>query len=67
MFLPDNKPAYIRYISIFLAELIGTALLLFLGCMGCIDGLNSELPSSLLRATNFGFVVMLLVNVSTSF
>lgn len=59
-----QKSSYIKLISIFLAELIGTALLLFLGCMGCIEGLTSELSSTLLRSINFGLVIMMMVNVS---
>ncbi|XP_017040696.1 aquaporin isoform X2 [Drosophila ficusphila] len=47
-------------ISIVMAEMIATAMLMFLGCMGCIENSafsNSNFQSSL----NFGFVVLICI------
>lgn len=49
--------------SIFLAEFIGTALLVFLGCMGCVSGLGSEPTPHLLTAIAFGLVVMMIIQI----
>lgn len=46
----------------FLAELIGTGLLVFLGCMGCVDGFHWK-PTHLSIALSFGLAVMLIVNI----
>ena len=47
-----------------LAELIGTGMLLFLGCMGCVQGLGSD---SLFKpfeiSLSFGFTVMIVVQI----
>lgn len=48
-------------VAIFLGELLGTALLLFLGCMGCIQWGN-EL-NSLQVVLSFGLVVMLIIQI----
>lgn len=47
---------------VFLAEFIGTALLLFLGCSGCVNWFGSP-PSLLLVALNFGLVVMIVIQI----
>lgn len=52
------KQETIDKISIFLAELLGTGLLVFLGCMGCIGG-QSHLNICLI----FGLAVMICVQV----
>ncbi|GAB0097141.1 aquaporin [Sergentomyia squamirostris] len=49
-------------ISWFLAELLGTGMLVFLGCSGCISGLG-VIPTHLMICINFGLAVMLIVNV----
>lgn len=46
-----------------LAELIGTAMLVFLGCMGCVGSLGVQ-PSLLQISFAFGLVVMLVIQVS---
>ncbi|XP_046806541.1 aquaporin-2-like [Lucilia cuprina] len=51
------KSSTFNTISCVLGEFIGTAMLLFLGCMGC-TGLNNSL---LQIALNFGFAVMLII------
>lgn len=48
-------------IPLFLAEFTGTAMLLFLGCAGCLHW--SGPPSLLQVALNFGLVVMLVVQI----
>lgn len=51
------KSSTFNTISCLLGEVFGTAMLLFLGCMGC-----SGLSNSLLQmALNFGFAVMLII------
>ncbi|XP_058053743.1 aquaporin-like isoform X1 [Anopheles bellator] len=50
------------FISVFLAELIGTGLLVMLGCMGCVSGLGHT-PSHFELCINFGLVVMIIVQV----
>lgn len=46
-----------------LAELIGTGILVFLGCMGCIAGLGVA-PVHLQITLTFGFAVMVVIQVS---
>uniref|UniRef100_A0A1I8P8W1 Aquaporin n=1 Tax=Stomoxys calcitrans TaxID=35570 RepID=A0A1I8P8W1_STOCA len=44
----------------FIAEFIGTAMLIFLGCMGCME--SDLFPSNnLTRSLNFGLVVMIVI------
>lgn len=47
-------------VAMFLAELIGTAMLIFLGCMGCLSW-NGQPPSSIQSSFTFGMVVMLII------
>ncbi|XP_013104046.1 aquaporin isoform X2 [Stomoxys calcitrans] len=54
------KPATLDKICCFLAELLGTGMLVFLGCMGCVsteDFHNNHLQMTL----NFGLVVMVVI------
>ncbi|KAG5864359.1 hypothetical protein JTB14_012902 [Gonioctena quinquepunctata] len=53
----DDDPPYL---VAFLAEMIGTAILLFLGCMGCI--FNYEM-GPLLSAFSFGLGVMMPIEI----
>ncbi|XP_037914412.1 aquaporin AQPAn.G-like isoform X1 [Hermetia illucens] len=49
-------------VSVFLAELIGTALLVFFGCMGCASSMG--VPSTHLNiCINFGLTVMFIVQI----
>lgn len=43
-----------------LAEMIGTAMLVFLGCMGCVAGLD-VIPQHLQITLNFGLAVMIVI------
>ncbi|XP_065087985.1 aquaporin-like [Ochlerotatus camptorhynchus] len=56
------KKSTLDNISILLAELLGTALLVLLGCMGCVGGLGHT-PSHFELCINFGLVVMILVQI----
>lgn len=47
-------------VAMFLAELLGTALLIFLGCMGCLSW-NDQPPNPLQSAITFGMTVMLII------
>lgn len=48
-------------ISIFLSELLGTAMLMFLGCMSCIQW-NGP-PNPLQTAIAFGMIVMVIIQI----
>lgn len=49
-------------VAMFLAELLGTALLIFLGCTGCLSW-NGQPPSPLQSSLTFGMVVMLIIQM----
>lgn len=49
-----------------LAEVIGTAILVFLGCTGCIGSLDGK-PSVLQISLTFGFAVMIAIQVRKRF
>lgn len=44
-----------------LAELIGTGILVFFGCMGCVP--INGIPSGIYSAINFGFTIMMIVQI----
>lgn len=49
-------------VALFLSELLGTALLIFLGCMGCISWGGT--PNSALQiCLSFGLVVMIIIQI----
>lgn len=56
------KKEVLDTIAILLAELIGTALLVLLGCMGCVTGVGFK-PTHLIICLNFGLVVMMIVQI----
>lgn len=49
------------YIVMFLAEVIGTGLLMFLGCMGCMN-ISGNTPSYI-GGIGFGLTVLLIIQV----
>lgn len=49
-------------IKIAFAELIGTAILVFIGCMGCVGSLGNE-PLMLHSSLGFGLAVMIVILV----
>lgn len=48
-------------VALFLSELLGTALLLFLGCMGCLSW--GKEPNNLQIVLSFGMVVMIIIQI----
>lgn len=56
------KQEHLDLLTLFLAEVIGTGLLLFIGCMGCVEGLGF-IPSHLTICLNFGLAVMIIINI----
>lgn len=48
-------------VPIFLAELIGTGMLLFMGCAGCLGWAGA--PPHLQMALNFGLVIMIIIQI----
>lgn len=58
------KGKVLDMISIFLAELIGTALLVFFGCMGCIHSPELGMVNNMFQiSVVFGLVVMFIVQI----
>ncbi|XP_061517102.1 aquaporin AQPAn.G-like [Anopheles gambiae] len=55
----SNTTSFI-IVSKFLAEFFGTATLMFLGCMGCLDGFDN-VTTNLSRGIIFGFTVMIVI------
>lgn len=49
--------------TMFAAEIIGTATLLFFGCMGCIGTMGPAPPPLLQTALTFGLTVNLIIMV----
>ena len=49
-------------LRIALAELLGTAIIVFVGCMSCVASLGNE-PSLIQGSFGFGFAVMITVQV----
>lgn len=58
------NPKILQLLTVGLSETIATAMLLFLGCMGCVDLSGGTSPPSHLNIIlGFGLVVMLIVNI----
>lgn len=51
-------------ISLFAAEFVGTGLLIFLGCMGCISGVGEDVITHHAGSLTFGLVVMMIIQVT---
>lgn len=60
--LMHGEGAMKKTMLIVLAETIGTSMLLFVGCMGCVGGLGSE-PTPLQISLTFGLAVMIVIQV----
>lgn len=56
------KQSTLDTISVLLAELAGTGLLVMFGCMGCVGGLG-HVPGHFELCINFGLVVMIVVQI----
>lgn len=50
--------------TMFIAEVVGTGILLFIGCMGSIGTMGATLPSPLQSSMAFGMTVNLLIMVN---
>ncbi|KAM7358356.1 aquaporin AQPcic-like [Cochliomyia hominivorax] len=57
---PKEKVKILENLCCLLSEFIGTGMLLFLGCMGCIEADIYD-SSNLLRSLNFGIVVLIII------
>lgn len=57
-----NQKKLIQWMVLFFAELAGTAILLFIGCMGCVDNFEHFHPTHLTICLGFGFAVMIAIN-----
>lgn len=49
--------------SKFVAEVLGTAILMFCGCMGCLTWKTTDEPSPYIGGISFGLTVMILIQV----
>ncbi|XP_022902197.1 aquaporin AQPAe.a-like isoform X5 [Onthophagus taurus] len=58
----DKKSFFETIIRVFLAEFFGTAMLLFIGCMGCAFDLKHPFPG-FAPALTFGLAVMVIVQI----
>jgi aquaporin related protein len=52
-----------EFIQVFLAEVLGTAILLFIGCMGCVMDYLPSYVAHLQICLNFGFAVMICIQI----
>lgn len=60
------KEEYLNILRVGVAEVLGTGLLLFLGCMSCVE-IGGFKPSHLTICIGFGLAVMLIVNIFGNF
>uniref|UniRef100_T1PJL7 Major intrinsic protein n=1 Tax=Musca domestica TaxID=7370 RepID=T1PJL7_MUSDO len=57
---PRERKRHVDNLCWFVCEVLGTAMLMFLGCMGCIE--SDIFPSNnLTRSLNFGLVVLIII------
>ena len=56
------KQTTLDLLIVFLSEVLATGLLVFIGCMGCVQ-FGAEGPTHLVICLNFGLAVMLLINI----
>lgn len=52
-----------RYVTMFMSELIATAILMFLGCMGCVPEVDNPPAVHHMTSLSFGLVVLLIIQV----
>ncbi|XP_070497261.1 lens fiber major intrinsic protein-like isoform X2 [Chironomus tepperi] len=57
------KQSFVELLTLGLSECIGTAMLLFFGCMGCVDFGAGGFPNHLSICLGFGLTVMVIVNI----
>lgn len=53
----------LKIAQLFIAEFLGTAVLLFVGCSGCNDGMYGDEQSVIHKGLNFGISVMAAIQV----
>lgn len=53
--------------TMFTAEVVGTAILIFIGCMGCIGTMGPYPPPPLQMALTFGLTVNLIIMASVKY
>ena len=58
-----NQRKVITLITFFFSELLGTATLVFVGCLGCVDNYPGFEPTHLTICLMFGFAVMMALNI----
>jgi aquaporin related protein len=51
-----------QWLVLFFAELIASAILLFIGCLGCVDQFEHFHPTHLTICLGFGFAIMISIN-----
>ncbi|BET02463.1 Major intrinsic protein [Nesidiocoris tenuis] len=59
----DSKSELSRYLEVFAAELVGTGLLLALGCASCVKGDASKQVTDFHSALTFGFIVSTIIGI----
>lgn len=57
---------YLRLGRIFIAETIGTGILLFINCLGCVDKLDHYKPSIITASFVAGIALMISINSFTT-
>ncbi|CAB0008485.1 unnamed protein product [Nesidiocoris tenuis] len=62
--IDNSKSELSRYLEVFAAELVGTGLLLALGCASCVKGDASKQVTDFHSALTFGFIVSTIIGVS---
>lgn len=63
----ENKKNVRDYYTMFGAELIGTGLLLYLGCMGCVPEVDNPSAVHHMSSFSFGLVILLIIQVSNQY
>lgn len=53
---------YLRWIILFLSEVLASAIPLFIGCLGCVDNSPYFKPTHLTISLAFGFAIMIAIN-----
>lgn len=58
-----NQEKIITWLTCFFAEILATATLVFLGCLGCVDNFPGFHPTHLTICLCFGLAVMMSLNI----
>jgi aquaporin related protein len=61
--MSKNREKFLRLLILFSAEVIATSILMFIGCMGCVDKYENFSPNLASISAGFGFAVMLAINI----